>query len=537
MTDRRVGRHGSRLQSLLGATLEPSCCNTGCDRLGEPVPVSELCTLLDVLRERAVSDGAREGFRFLTYAAGGTLTESVLSFAALEHRARAVAAALQRRCCKGERALILCPPGLDYIAAFYGCVMAGVVAVPTYPPRNGQHWVRLATIIADAEATAILTNSDLSERLATWAGADAALPWRLSVDKIEPDAANDWRDPGVGPDDLVFLQYTSGTTGTPKGVMVGHSQLLDNAGRICAVTDLDRFSIMTLWLPPYHDMGLVGGIVLPVFVGSLCVLMSPDSFLQMPARWPQSMSAYRATHTAAPNFAYRLCVDQVSTEEAASLDLATLRVAACGAEVVRAETLRAFAEKFRPTGFAPRSFVPAYGLAETVLMATAAGAFDETKAVAVSSADLSAGRLVLREQLDGLGAATESDGVTTAVSCGRVIAGHDLRIVDPETRQERAAGEVGEIWLSGPSVAAGFWRKPEATEETFKARLADPAGAELERDPGPDYLRTGDLGALLDGELYVLGRIKEMVIVNGRNHYATDLETTASARTGRSPFR
>ena len=299
MTDRRVDDWGDpapALRSALGATLELSHC--GRDRLGEPVPdrpVSEPCTLLDVLLVRAVSDGGPEGFRFLTYGSGGTPTAALLSFAALELRARGVAAALQRRCRKGERALILCPPGLDYIAAFYGCVMAGVVAVPTYPPRDAQHWDRLATIIADAEATAILTNSDLSERLATWAGAVAALPWRLSVDKIEPDAGNDWRDPGVGPDDLVFLQYTSGTTGTPKGVMVGHSRLLDNAGRICAVTGLDRFSIMTLWLPPYHDMGLVGGIVLPVVVGSLCVLMSPDSFLQMPARWPQSMSAYRAT--------------------------------------------------------------------------------------------------------------------------------------------------------------------------------------------------------------------------------------------------
>ena len=500
------------------------------DRIRSSVPIRRQAsevgrTLLDVIRRRAESDKDRDGFVFLSYRGSTAPAAARLSFGELERRARRIAAALQQRCGKGDRALILCPPGLDYIAAFYGCVMAGVVTVPAYPPRNARQMGRLATILADATASVILTTADLSERLLAWASADLSLPWRLAVDGVESDHRDDWRDPGVGPDDLVFLQYTSGTTAAPQGVMVAHAQLLANVERIAAVADADATSIGVLWLPPYHDMGLMAGLVLPVCIGLSNVFMSPMSFLQAPLRWLEAISTYRATLTIAPNFAYRLCVDQVAEADIAGLDLASLRVAGCAAEIVRHETLRDFAERFRAVGFQSRSFIPSYGLAEVVVLATAVRAADAAPTLAVSPIDLTAGRVVARERLQRTNPAPTSDGITTAVSCGRVIAGHELRIVDPETRQERPAGEVGEIWLSGPSVAAGYWRKPQATQETFKARLASSAGA----DPEACFLRTGDLGAIVAEELYVLGRIKEMVIVRGCNHYATDLETTASA--------
>lgn len=479
-------------------------------------------SLLAVLQSRAEEDEARGGFVFLGYGANDVPTESRMGFKALGQRARAVAAALQVQCGKGDRALILCPPGLDYIAAFYGCVMAGVVAVPAYPPRNARHMGRLATILADSEAAAILTVSDLSDRLTGWAGAEVVLPWRLAVDVIDPAASEHWRDPGVGPDDLVFLQYTSGTTGTPKGVMVSHAQLLANVERIAGATGLDRSSVGTLWLPPYHDMGLVAGLVATVHVGFLNVLMAPTSFLQRPARWLEAMSTYRASHTVAPNFGYRLCVEQISEAERPRFDLSSLLVAMNGAEVVRGSTLREFAAAFAPAGFRKESFFPCYGLAETVVMAACVAAFSgwvESRAGLDAPASLvdSARDLVARAS----GAMPETLR-PNIVSSGRVIAGHELRIVDPETRRERAAGEVGEIWLAGPSVAAGYWRKPDATAEVFGACLDGSADRRA-------YLRTGDLGAVWDGELYVLGRIKEMVIIRGRNHYATDLETTASS--------
>ena len=478
---------------------------SGGNERGEP------STLLDMLRHRASRDGLRSAFVFSSFGRDDAPQEASLSFGDLERQARAVAATLQEHCAKGDRALLLCPPGLDYVIAFYGCVMAGVVAVPAYPPRNSRHMDRLSTIAADAGAVAVLTTSGLIGRLQGWVAVNPLLPALIAVDAVDPERAVGWRMPDVDGDDLVFLQYTSGTTATPKGVMVQNRQLTENVARIATLAEVDERSIVSLWLPPYHDMGLVDGLVLGVFTGSLAVLMAPLAFLQCPVRWLKTMSRWRATHTIAPNFAFQMCVDQTTEIDLREIDLASLRLVYCGAEVVRPETLEAFGSKFVGCGFQAERFRSAYGLAEIVVLACAST--ENAAPLLVDTKALQDGRLIVRDTAD--------PGVARIVSCGRAVPGHDLRIVDPGSRRELAAGKIGEIWLSGPSVALGYWRRPEATQETFEARLAC--------GPSRPYLRTGDLGAVVDGQLHVLGRLKEMVIVRGRNHYATDLERTASA--------
>jgi acyl-CoA synthetase (AMP-forming)/AMP-acid ligase II len=485
-------------------------------------------TLADILYARAARDPDRDGFIFLNYG-GGERTEERLTYANLLMRAKAVAAALQAHVKRGDRVLILCPPGLAYIAAFFGTVLTGMVAVPAYPPRNAKHMDRLRAIVADAEAAAVLAPEALHDRLTDWAGGLEALPPLVAVDRFTGDPRVTFRDVGVKPDDLAFLQYTSGTTGTPKGVMVSHAQVVTNLERICDLIAPRRTDTGCCWLPPYHDMGLIGGILFPLMTGLPIVLMPPAAFLQRPLRWLEAMSDYRAAITTAPNFAWQLCADAVDEETPARLDLTALRCGLSGAEKVRYETMEAFARKFAPHGFRRESIIPVYGMAETVLLATGTPRQTLAAALLLDPVALSAGRVNILERrvageaepvLSGGGPAATAGHL--AVSCGRVIAGHALRIVDPETRAECADDAVGEIWLSGPSLATGYWGRPGETAETFKARLADAS-------VGPDYLRTGDLGTVVDGELYVLGRIKEMIIVRGRNHYAQDLEGTAAS--------
>ena len=479
-------------------------------------------TLLNALRWRAAKYGGQTGFIFLSHGETNVAAEAALSFGALELRARSVAAALQQCCSKGDRALITCAPGLDYIVAFYGCVMAGIVAVPAYPPRNARHMERLVAIAEDAAATVVLNSSALSGRLRTLSEATGTVLREITVDTVSADLADAWCDPQVTSQDLAVLQYTSGTVGAPKGIMVSHAQLLANADRIGRVGRLDTSTIGVYWVPPYHDMGLIAGLVLPVTVGCQHVLMSPVAFLQRPMRWLEALSRFRATHTSAPNFAYRMCAEQARVEDVASLDLASLRAAFCGAEVVRQDTLQAFVARFRASGFDWRCFRPAYGLAENVLLATCPDVAVGPVCLEVDADAVLAGRLSVLRRHSGFDGAAPGDGARTLVSCGRALPDHDIRIVDAETRHERRPVESARSGCLGRAsrTATGAGRRKR--QSIFRARLE----AAL---PSKSYLRTGDLGAVLDGELYVLGRIKEMVIVRGRNLYATDLEATVSA--------
>ncbi len=455
--------------------------------LGEPVvkPVGRqdrLQSLAALLRRRAEESPDR-GY---TWLAQGEETADRLTYAGLDARARAIAAALAGAIPPGERALLLFPPGLEFIAAFFGCLYAGVIAVPAYPPHSRRPDPRLASIATDCRPRAVLTTAPLLARREALAVQVPALGNALWLGDFDPADRADPTD-RTEPEDVAFLQYTSGSTGSPKGVVVTHANLLDNLEKIRLAFGQTPESVVVGWLPLFHDMGLIGNVLQPCFVGSDCVLMSPAAFLQKPARWLQAIHRFRGTTSGGPNFAYDLCARSVGPEVRAGLDLSSWSVAFNGAEPVRAETLRRFAEAFAPCGFRRSAFVPCYGLAEATLLVTAAR-----------------------------GAADDSP-----VSCGALPPGGEVLVVDPEAGVPSAGEAVGEIWVSGPSVAAGYWNRPEETRETFGAVLQDGRGHPLR------YLRTGDLGFVRGGELVVTGRLKDLIILRGRNLYPQDVELTA----------
>ncbi|WP_433527971.1 SDR family NAD(P)-dependent oxidoreductase [Micromonospora sp. CA-263727] len=451
-------------------------------------------------------------YRFLVDGEGPA---QVLTGAALDRRARAIAVALRERTTKGDRTLILCPPGLDYVAAFFGCLYAGVVPVPAYPPDPGllaRMLPRLAGVLRDAAPAAVLApaaDAGISEHLVALVPEAGRLPW-IAVDEVDDAMAGQWRHPGVRGDDLALLQYTSGSTGSPKGVMLSHANLLAN---LAAIDDRffdadDRDPSCVIWLPPYHDMGLIGGLLEPAYRGLPVTFMSPLAFLKRPARWLRAVADLRATHAGGPNFAYDLCVAKIPESERAELDLSNWQVAFSGAEPVRAATLDRFAHAFAPSGFRRAAFYPCYGMAEASLLVTGGTRASEPSLLRVRADALQRNRIELAEA----GAAAR-----TLVGCGPVIAGHRLVVTAPDERTPLPERRVGEIWVAGPSVARGFWGRPEETAERLGAQLADGGGP---------FLRTGDLGFLDDGQLYVTGRIKDLVIIAGRNHYPQDIERT-----------
>ncbi|HEV7786800.1 MAG TPA: fatty acyl-AMP ligase, partial [Thermoanaerobaculia bacterium] len=443
--------------------------------------------LTEALRETAVSRPGQIAFTFLDEA--GAATD--LSYADLDRRALAIAARLQELGGAGQRALLLYPPGLEFVAAFLGCLYGGVVAVPAYPPTSERTLPRLLAIAQDARPVLALTTSARLDKLQTLAarlpGFDS-LAW-VETDRIAADLAGAWRDPQPGPDTLAFLQYTSGSTAAPKGVMVSHGNLFHNEEMIRRAFGQSADSVIVGWLPLYHDMGLIGNVLQPLYLGAHCILQTPATFLQRPLSWLAAISRYRATTSGAPNFAYDLCVRRIGAEQRAGLDLASWEVAFNGAEPVRPDTLERFAAAFAPQGFRRKAFYPCYGLAEATLFVSGGG--------------------------KGALPVVEAAGARGLVGCGRPWMDQRLAVVDPESGRPVSDGQEGEIWISGPSVAQGYWGQPEATERDFRARLAgDPADA----GEGP-FLRTGDLGFLRGGELFVTGRLKDLIIVRGRNHY------------------
>ncbi|MEA2695243.1 MAG: hypothetical protein QOJ16_4630, partial [Acidobacteriota bacterium] len=451
-----------------------------------------------------------------TFLADGEGEGASLTYAQLDARARALAAVLAERGLRGERALLLFPPGLDFILAFWGCLYAGVVAVPAYPPkeRAGQLDSRLLAILADARPRAVLTTAAVRARLE---GLSARLPgladlaW-FAADEVPDAAAEGFRDPRLAPADLAFLQYTSGSTALPKGVMVSHGNLRHNEEMIRQAFGQSAESVIVGWLPLYHDMGLIGNVLQPLYLGARCILMSPLAFLQRPRRWLAAISRYRATTSGGPNFAFDLCVRKIPPEARAGLDLGSWTLAFNGAEPVRAETLERFAAAFAPCGFRRSAFYPCYGLAEATLFAAGGAPGRGPVARSFDRAELERNRAAPAAPEEG----------AALVACGGPWLGQRLAIADPESGALRPAGQVGEIWLSGPSVAAGYWGRPEESEETFRARLAgDPDGV--------PFLRTGDLG-FVDGdtgELFVAGRLKDLIILRGRNLYPQDVERVA----------
>ncbi|HEX4148430.1 MAG TPA: fatty acyl-AMP ligase, partial [Pirellulales bacterium] len=466
-------------------------------------------TLVEMLRLRALQSGNDLAFQFLV---DGETDEANLTFAELDKRARTIAAWLQARGMSGERALLLFPAGLDFIAAFFGCLYAGVIAVPAYPPRMNRKLDRIQAIAADAEAQVALTIDNVLERVQPLLAETPLLQsvqW-LAVDKLPESIADDWTPPAISADMLAFLQYTSGSTGTPKGVMLSHKNLMHNCAMISHGFELTRSGSGMFWLPSYHDMGLVGGILQPIFVGRPNVLMSPMSFLTRPYRWLQAISRYRTTVSGGPNFAYDLCVRKVTAEQRDKLDLSNWVLAFNGAEPVRAETLDRFTEMFEPCGFRREVFYPCYGLAEATLLVSGG-----QKYVAPVVRAFEAKALENRE-VEPLTVGAE--GGRLLVGTGQALLDQAILIVQPQTRLRCAPGEVGEIWVRGPSVAQGYWRRREETEHSFRARISDTG-------EGP-FLRTGDLGFFDGSELFIAGRLKDLIIIRGLNHYPHDIELT-----------
>jgi acyl-CoA synthetase (AMP-forming)/AMP-acid ligase II len=455
--------------------------------------------------------------RIYTYLIDGETEGAQLTYEALDSQARSIAALLQSYNASGERALLLYPAGLEFISAFFGCLYAGVTAVPLPPPNTAQPQRALArfrSIANDAQPTVVLTTSSILakiEGLFTQAPGLRTLRW-IATDQTASNLADEWRDPAATSETLALIQYTSGSTAIPRGVIVSHGNLLENSAHIRRAFEITPDDVSVTWLPVFHDMGLTNGIIQPMYSGRECVLMPPQSFLQRPVRWLQAVSKYKATISGGPNFAYEMCARKITPEQRAALDLSSWRLAYNGAEPVRADTLKRFAETFAQSGFQPNFFYPCYGLAEATLIVSGGSVKDEPilRTTLVSALE--------HNHNGGIVASARRPNLRTLVGNGHAVADTSIAIVNPESMTTCAADEVGEIWVSSPSVARGYWNRPEETALTFHARIADTG-------EGP-FLRTGDLGFLADGELFVTGRLKDLIIIGGRNLYPQEIELT-----------
>ncbi|VXD22872.1 fatty acyl-AMP ligase [Planktothrix paucivesiculata] len=476
-------------------------------------------TLIELLEYRASEQPDKIAYTFLVDGETEILT---LTYQQLNQQAQTIAAKLQAICQPQDRVLLLYQPGLDYISAFFGCLYAGVIAVPAYPPRPDRSLPRLQAIIGDTNATvALTTEATLSglQRFFPTLSDIAPLNW-LATDLLDNEIAKTWQRPVINRQTLAFLQYTSGSTATPKGVMISHQNLLHNLTAIYHCFGHSSESTGVIWLPPYHDMGLIGGVLEPLFGGFPVVLMSPLMFVQNPLRWLQTISRYRGTTSGGPNFAYDLCVRKVlgkpginSPKPLENLDLSSWEVAFNGAEPIYHEVIEKFIQTFAPYGFRREAFYPCYGMAEATLIITGGLKTSVPIFKTVDGNTLENHQILELE----LGSDPLIANPKTLVGCGQCLSDQTVLIVNPETLNICEPGKVGEIWVAGPSVGRGYWNKPQETEMLFNAYLTTGEGP---------FLRTGDLGFLDDQELFITGRIKDIIIINGRNHYPQDIEWT-----------
>lgn len=468
---------------------------------------SEVTTLVDLLKVRA--DCYRDMYAF-DYTPDGD-RHLQLTYQELDLKARAIGSALQQQGAAGERVLVICPTGLEFIAGLFGCFYAGAVGVPVHPPVGNKLMARVASIVGHAQARFALTTADIQPAITAVVDGlpgGASLRW-IATDAVDPGAAAQWFEPDVKPDTTAFIQYTSGSTSTPKGVVLSHINLLSNLEAIRRLWTADDRTAGVSWLPLHHDMGLIAGILETVHAGGKCYLMPPSVFIERPMRWLEAISHTRATISGAPNFAFELCIERSSAQERAALDLSNWTYCFCGAEPVRESTIQRFADAFAPAGFQLEAFHPVYGLAEATLLVS--GRSDWTLPVVrhLDRAALSENRVV---------DVAPNEAAAAIVGCGQGQHTIEVVIADPATRQSCADDEVGEIWVSGPSIPRSYWGRPAESADTFSAFLSDSGR-------GP-FLRTGDLGFLRDGELFITGRLKDLIIIRGRNHFPEDIEST-----------
>ena len=466
-------------------------------------------SLVDLLHWRAAQQPDQRAFTFLAFR---NEAEASCTYAELDQQARTIGAMLQQLDLVGKHVLLLYPSGIDYIAAFFGCLYSGAVAIPAYPPHSARYVARIQAIIQDAKVQVILTNTPIRQQIERWFANVPELIdllW-ITTDNLEPSLAMHWQQPHIQSNSLAFLQYTSGSTALPKGVMVSHGNLMHNSAITREHWQPNSESVNVSWLPIYHDMGLIAGILQPIYSGYPGVLMSPTSFLQRPLRWLYAISDYRGTHSYAPNFAFELCIQRLTDADRSQLDLSSWRAVINGAEPVRSDTLARFTEALAPCGFRREVLRPAYGLAEATL-AVSVGQLDTSYVVKYVDKDA-------LEQHRFYEVPPNAPMAQPFVGCGSACIDVTIAIVHPEQFTLCQENEIGEIWVSGPSVAQGYLYQPEASKQTFMAYTAD-------TNAGP-FLRTGDLGILKEGELYITGRLKDLIILNGRNHYPQDIELT-----------
>jgi 8-amino-7-oxononanoate synthase len=448
----------------------------------------------------------------------GQSNQAILTYTQLEQRARAIAAHLQNMGFAGQRVLLVYPPGLDFITAFFGCLYANCVAVPTYPPHRHRRMLNHFLAIADdAETSIALSTSFAAAQFQSMIGhksdqaaALSKIQWS-ATDEISDDLAERWSEPHITSDTLSMLQYTSGSTSQPKGVMISHANLIDNTHNILHSFSVEPDDSAVFWLPMYHDMGLVGGVMVPVLAGATNVLISPADFLQKPITWLAAISKYRATISGGPNFAYDLCVRNITDEQRATLDLSSWALAFIGAEPIQPATLDSFAAAFAPCGFKSSAFYPCYGLAEATLIVSGARRGSGATIQAFHDAALTENHVV-----------PVPDGNCQArrlVACGSPVETTRVVIVNSKTNNKAAPGHVGEIWVAGASVGQGYWHNPRLTKHFFNAHLSKTGEG--------SFLRTGDLGFVNDGQLYITGRREDLIIIRGLNRYPQDIEATA----------
>jgi acyl-CoA synthetase (AMP-forming)/AMP-acid ligase II/alkylation response protein AidB-like acyl-CoA dehydrogenase len=472
-------------------------------------------TLVDLLRERSSGHGDRTAYIFLE---DGFAEGPAITYGGLDEKARAIAARLQEVSQLGERALLLYPAGLDFLAGFFGCLYAGVIGIPTPPPeamRLKRTGPRLRSIAEDAQISLVLTTAKIralieQSNMPIFEG--RPIRW-LATDEFDPGAAGGWREPSLSGETLAYLQYTSGSTSTPKGVMIGHGNLTFHAAQLQKACGYTPDSVTVTWMPNFHDYGLVEGLIEPLFNATPCYVMSPFAFVKRPVSWLRAITRYRGTHSQAPNFAYDLCVRRVGPEQREGLDLRSWRAAGNAAELINPRVLEAFHDAFAPFGFRKSAMCPAYGLAEATLLVSTTPQGEEPVVARLRAAELENHRVVEADDSTG--------PVRAVVSCGRVFPTTRLAVVDPVTGGLCDRDQVGELWVSDPAVAQGYWRRPEETEETFRGRVAGTS-------EGP-FLRTGDLGFLKDGHLFIAGRLKDTIIIRGANHHPQDIEWTVQA--------
>ncbi len=472
-------------------------------------------TFVDCLRDRTQAHPRQTAFTFLKT---GDTPARVVTYEALDHRARAIAAHLQSMCCQGDRVVLIYPydAGIEFIEAFLGCLYAGIIAVPCHPPRSRSGLSDLIGRLLSSEATAVLTPKSMQAKLKhQLAQSDAELPveimWLLDA-KMADHPAKDWQPPLLTPDMLAFLQYTSGSTGLPKGVMITHAGLLHNQALLQLAFGHTETLMGMGWLPLFHDMGLIGNVLQPLYLGSSCVLMSPIEFIQKPVRWLQAISHYRATTSGGPNFAYDLLCRHVTPEQIQSLDLSPWEVAFSGAEPVRPDTMKRFAAMFAPAGFRPEAFYPCYGMAEATLFIAGGQKAKRPQILQVDESALENNRVLRADRLGQRG--------RSLVSCGHAWLDGQLVIVHPERLTRCADDEVGEIWVAGSGLGTGYWHDADLSDRTFCAYLSDTR-------EGP-FLRTGDLGFLHNHELFITGRLHDVMVFWGLNHYPQHIEQTVA---------